>query len=324
MGRHYLITGVAGFIGSHLLARLLATGNRVTGLDNFLTGTQANLDAVLALDPGYGALFRMIRGDVRSLEDCTAAMSGVDAVFHEAAIGSVPWSLADPLLTHQTNVTGFLHICEAARACGVRRVVYASSSAVYGDSAVVPNVEAVLGHALSPYASSKRCDELFAESFARCFGLELVGLRYFNVFGPRQDPNGAYAAVIPKWLQAMQGNVPCAIYGNGASTRDFCYVDNVVDANCLAAGAALQELAPVFNVAAGKQTTLLALHSMMAKAVGEYFQIAVPAPGFEAPRAGDIVHSCADITKARRELGYEPACGVEEGIVRYVAEQARQ
>jgi len=286
----------------------------VRGIDNFLTGKQANIDSVLAQNPHDAARFDFLRGDIRKPDDCEKAMQGIDVVLHHAAVGSVPWSIQEPILAHECNVTGFLNVLEAAKNHGVKRIVYASSSAVYGDSPLSPNVESQIGAALSPYAASKRCNELYAESYARAYSLELVGLRYFNVFGPRQDPNGAYAAVIPKWLQAMRQKQSCIIYGNGESTRDYCYIDNVVHANLLAASAPLQAPAPVYNIAVGAATSLSDLHKIMSEALAERAAIQVAAPTFAPPRQGDILHSRADISKAQRELGYHAICTVAEGI----------
>ena len=312
-----LITGVAGFIGSHLLREALDRGHEVVGVDNFLTGKMSNIEAVL--QSGGSDRFELRRQDIRDLPDMIAASAGCDTIFHEAAIGSVPWSIDDPLLAHSTNLTGFLNILEAAKKNHVRRVVYASSSAVFGDSDHLPATEGIEGNCLSPYASSKRSQEIYAQSYARCYGMQIVGLRYFNVFGARQDPNGAYAAVIPKWGLRMAQGKPCIIFGDGQSTRDYCHVSNIVKANFLAAQADLEKsgdegIAPALNIGCGAQTSLLSLFQMMQQAFENHQNIQVPAPIFEPPRAGDIVHSAADISKATRVIGFLPNVSVQKGL----------
>ena len=312
--RTWLVTGGAGFIGSHLVAHLLRLGQRVRVLDNFATGRRSNLEGISAAAP-KGA-FELVEGDIRDLATCERACQGTDLVLHQAALGSVPRSILDPLATHAVNVTGFLHVLQGARAAGVKRVVYASSSSVYGDHPVLPKVEESIGRQLSPYAVSKYSDELYAEVFGKAYGLELVGLRYFNVFGPRQDPSGPYAAVIPLWFEALLGGQPPLVNGDGSTSRDFCFVDNVVQANLLAATTTSPEaLGQAYNVAFGERTTLLQLIELMRGALlqlrpGLTFQ---PASHRDF-RAGDIQHSLADISKASRLLGYRPTTSVRDGI----------
>ncbi|WP_414660876.1 SDR family oxidoreductase [Horticoccus sp. 23ND18S-11] len=313
----WLVTGSAGFIGSNLLEKLLLLDQRVVGLDNFSTGHRRNLDAVRALvTPAQWARFRFIEGDVCALEVCQAACAGVDHVLHHAALGSVPRSLDHPLRSHASNVDGFMHMLVAAREAGVKRFVFASSSSVYGDHPGLPKVEDAIGRPLSPYAATKRIDEIYADVFRRCYQLPVVGLRYFNVFGPRQDPNGAYAAVIPKWFAAMRAGEAVTINGDGRTSRDFCYIENVVQANLLAvAAAAPQELPPVFNVACGESTTLLELHAHMSGLLDTLGpQGKVRAPAFQPERAGDVRHSLASIELARTRLGFEPTHRLAEGL----------
>jgi UDP-N-acetylglucosamine 4-epimerase len=327
--RTWLVTGVAGFIGSNLLEALLKRGQRVVGLDNFSTGFRHNLEQVCqAVEPAQWARLRFIEGDIRSLETCRAACEGVDVVLHEAALGSVPRSIEDPIASHESNVTGFLNMLVAARDAGVKRFVYAASSAAYGDHPGLPKVEETIGRPLSPYGAGKYMNELYADVFGRCYGLATVGLRYFNVFGPRQDPEGAYAAVIPKWIAAMLRGEEVVVYGDGETARDFCHIDNVVQANLLAASVDEPEaLNRVYNVALGEQTSLNELHASLAKLLAERDPgFAAPAPAYRDFRAGDVRFSRADITKARILLGFRPACRVHEGLRRaldwYVARLA--
>jgi UDP-N-acetylglucosamine 4-epimerase len=316
--RTWLVTGVAGFIGSHLLETLLADGQQVVGLDNFATGHRHNLALVReAVGEAAWAGFRFIEGDIRDPQACAQACQGVDHVLHQAALGSVPRSIADPATTNAANVTGFLNMLVAARDAGVQRFVYAASSSTYGDHPGLPKVEDVIGKPLSPYAVTKLVNELYAEVFGRCYGLQSVGLRYFNVFGPRQDPEGAYAAVIPKWAAAMLAAEAVYINGDGETSRDFCFVDNAVQANLLAATvedpAAVNQ---VYNVAVGDQTDLKQLHAMLAAGL----QAACPSLGTVAPpvhrdfRPGDVRHSRADIGKARERLGYAPTHRIADGM----------
>ena len=306
----WLVTGAAGFIGSHLVEALLAGGQRVVGLDNFATGHRTNVEAA---SRGAGGRFLMIEGDVRDPEACREAIDGADVVLHQAALGSVPRSLADPLTTDAVNVHGFLNVAWAAKEAGIQRMVYASSSSVYGDHPALPKVEAEVGAPLSPYAVSKKTNELYARSFTDHYGMEVVGLRYFNVFGPRQDPEGPYAAVIPRWFAALADGQPCTIHGDGETSRDFCYVANVVQANLRAA------LAPgaggVYNVAYGERTTLNELYAAIRDRVAERVPEAAGLdPIYTDFRAGDVRHSLADVSRARRDLGYEPAYDVTDGL----------
>jgi UDP-N-acetylglucosamine 4-epimerase len=310
-GRTWLVTGAAGFIGSHLAGQLLKLDQEVIGLDNFATGKRENLPAGI----------RFIEGDIRSLDACERACAGVDVVLHQAALGSVPRSIDDPIASTQANVAGFLNMLVAARDAGVERFVYASSSAVYGDHPVLPKVEAVTGRAMSPYGLTKQINELYADVFDACYGYKAIGLRYFNVFGPRQDPNGAYASVIPAWIGALlRGQVPY-INGDGAAARDFCHVDNVVQANLLAATvddpAALGQ---AYNIALGDQTSLLELYAMIRDGVARRFPGAgqVKAVHREA-RRGDLQFSRADISKAARLLGYRPALRIMAGLEQTIA-----
>jgi UDP-N-acetylglucosamine 4-epimerase len=317
--RRWLVTGAAGFIGSALVSKLLELGQEVVGLDNFATGHQRNLDDVLA---GASApsreRFRFIRGDIRELASCAAAAAGADYVLHQAALGSVPRSISDPATTHAANVDGTFNMLVAARDAKVRRFVYASSSSVYGDDPTLPKVEARTGRPLSPYAATKAVDELYADIFQRCYGLEVAGLRYFNVFGPRQDPNGAYAAVIPRWIAALLHDEACQIHGDGETSRDFCYVENAVQANLLAACATSAEtVGAVFNVACGDRTSLRDLYSMIRARVAAlpgHGAAAGREPQMQPFRAGDIRHSQADISQAVRLLGYAPTHWIHDAM----------
>jgi UDP-N-acetylglucosamine/UDP-N-acetyl-alpha-D-glucosaminouronate 4-epimerase len=313
----WLVTGVAGFIGSNLLEALLKLDQRVRGLDNFTTGRNANLEEVrLQVSSGQWQRFSMIQGDVRDYESCLRASKDVDYVLHEAALGSVPRSVENPVDSHASNVTGFLNIALAARENRVCRFVYASSSSVYGDLLESPKTEAKTGKPLSPYAATKLVNELYAGVFAQCYGFESVGLRYFNVFGPRQDPGGPYAAVIPKWIAAMVGNEPVYINGDGETSRDFCYVENVVQANLLAATEPDPEAVnQVYNVAVGECTTLRQLFDTLRTHLAAYYPDAANCkPVYRPFRPGDVRHSMADISKAIRLLGYEPSHRFEHGI----------
>lgn len=314
--RTWLITGVAGFIGSNLLETLLKLDQTVVGLDNFATGHQRNLDEVQTLvSPQQWARFRFIEGDIRSLDDCRRACEGVDYVLHQAALGSVPRSLADPITTNAANIDGFLNMLVAARDAGVQSFTYAASSSTYGDHPGLPKVEDLIGKPLSPYAVTKYVNELYADVFARAYGFTTIGLRYFNVFGKRQDPAGAYAAVIPKWTAAMIAGDDVFINGDGETSRDFCFVDNAVQANLLAAtateaGARNQ----VYNVAVGDRTTLNQLLEALRQALGENGVRYDKAPVYRDFRAGDVRHSQADIGKAARLLGYAPTHDILAGI----------
>lgn len=311
--RTWLVTGVAGFIGSNLLQELLSLGQRVVGLDDFSTGYQGNLDEVLSDD--LGGTFRLVEGDIRELDACRAACAGVDYVLHQAALASVPRSIDDPLRNTQVNVEGFLNVLVAARDARVRRVVYASSSAVYGDSTDVPQSEDRVGHVLSPYAAAKKTNELYAEVFQRTYGLQSVGLRYFNVFGRRQDPDGAYAAVIPRWVSNLLNGEACDIYGDGETSRDFIYVANAVQANLLASTVHEDATGEVYNIACGQETSLNELFRMIRLGLTGYQpSVAQQEPMYDGFRPGDIRRSVANISKARRRLGYEPTVSVAEGL----------
>jgi UDP-N-acetylglucosamine 4-epimerase len=319
--RRWLLTGVAGFIGSHLLEYLLRHGQEVVGLDNLSTGHRANLDDVRSrLSEGDWKRFQFVEGDITREQDVARAMEGVELVLHQAALGSVPKSIEDPLSTHASNVTGFVHILNHARLAGVKRVVYASSSAVYGDAEDLPAREDRIGRPLSPYAVSKRMNEQYAEVFERCYGLVSVGLRYFNVFGPRQDPQGAYAAVIPRWIAALLKHREVEIYGDGETSRDFCHVDNIVHANVLAATADLPSSGPrVFNVGLGRATSLNELfQSLRAEAARLDPSVAKTEAARRPFREGDIRHSCADAGRIRDVLGFAPVKEVAQGLAETV------
>src|SRR5436190_4080010 len=315
--RTWLITGAAGFIGSNIVETLLKLNQKVGGLDNFATSTKRNLEQVRKLvAPSQWRQFKFIEGDIRDLKVCQRACQGVDFVLHQAALGSVPRSIEDPLNSNESNVTGFLNMLVAARDHRVQRFVYASSSAIYGDHPGLPKVEAVIGGPLSPYAVTKYVNELYADVFARCYGVETIGLRYFNVFGPRQDPNGPYAAVIPKWSAAMARNELIFINGDGKTSRDFCYVANVVQANLLAATADNPEAVnQVYNVAVCARTTLNELFELLrCKLVTFFPHLAHCRPAYRSFRPGDVRHSEADISKAARLLEYQPSHTIAQGL----------
>lgn len=320
--RRWLVTGAAGFIGSHLLQTLLASGQHVTTLDDFSTGHAHNYAKVrAAVGEDNWRRHTAITGDIADEATCRAACAGADIVLHEAALGSVPRSLADPLATHRANATGFLTMLVAARDAKVQRFVYAASSSTYGDSPSLPKVEDVIGRPLSPYAVTKYLDELYADVFGRGYGMPTIGLRYFNVFGARQDPNGAYAAVIPRWIAAMLEGRECVINGDGETSRDFCYVRNVVQANLRAALTSDAEaIGRVYNVAVGERTTLNQLHAALAAAIEAARPgLRVAAPSHAPFRAGDVRHSLAEISLARRLLGYEPSHTIHAGMAETVA-----
>lgn len=313
--RKWLVTGCAGFIGSNLLETLLKLGQTVTGLDNFATGHQHNLDEVRdSVTPEQWARFTFIEGDIRDLEACRRAAQGVDFVLHQAALGSVPRSLKDPITTNEVNIGGFLNMLVAARDAEVKSFVYAASSSTYGDHPALPKVEDNIGNPLSPYAVTKYVNELYADVFARSYGFESVGLRYFNVFGKRQDPNGAYAAVIPKWTAAMIQGEDVTINGDGETSRDFCFVDNAVQANILAAMAAPEGRNQVYNVAVSGRSTLNQLFGFLVQALGNQDVAYGKKPVYADFRAGDVRHSQADVSKAGRLLGYEPTHTVLQGL----------
>jgi UDP-N-acetylglucosamine 4-epimerase len=329
----WLITGVAGFIGSNLLETLLKLNQRVVGLDNFATGHQRNLDEVQTLvKPSQWTNFRFIKGDIRNLDDCQKAMifchSGagdyssndkgiaVEYVLHQAALGSVPRSIEDPILTNQSNIDGYLNVLVAARDAKVKRLVYAASSSTYGDHPDLPKVEGKIGKPLSPYAVTKYVNELYADVFGKTYGLQSMGLRYFNVFGSRQDPDGAYAAVIPKWIASMIKNEPVYINGDGETSRDFCFIENVCQVNLLAATsentAALNQ---VYNVAVGDRTSLNQLYEQLQLNLATiYPHLKQAKPLYREFRGGDVRHSLADITKAKTLLGYQPKHHVNDGL----------
>ncbi len=316
----WLVTGAAGFIGSALVEALLGLEQEVVALDNFATGKRENLHDALEASGADSRGLQFIEGDVCDLEVCKPACREIDIVLHQAALGSVPRSLEDPYASHDANVNGFLRLALAARDAGVRRVVFASSSSVYGDRIDLPQREHSTGAPLSPYAATKRIDETYAGVLGRCFGQDFIGLRYFNVFGRRQDPNGAYAAVIPKWIARLKSGQPCEVNGDGTQTRDFCYVDNAVQANLLAATAGAQAAGRVFNVGCGDRTSLLELFDTLRRLVAESVPEAGEAqPLHVAARAGDLQNSQADISLIREHLGYQPTHRVAEGLKETVA-----
>ncbi|EXE14248.1 wbgU [Acinetobacter sp. 983759] len=312
----WLVTGVAGFIGSNLLETLLKLDQIVIGLDNFATGYQHNLDEVQSLvTPEQWANFKFYEGDIHNFEDCQKACAGVDYVLHQAALGSVPRSIADPITTNAANITGFLNMLTAARDAEVKSFTYAASSSTYGDHPALPKVEENIGKPLSPYAVTKYVNELYAEVFARTYGFKTIGLRYFNVFGKRQDPNGAYAAVIPKWTAAMIAGDDVFINGDGETSRDFCFIENTVQANILAATTQNEQAKnQVYNVAVGDRTTLNDLFNAIKNALNENEITYVKKPIYRDFRAGDVRHSQASINKIQSLLGYEPAKKINQGI----------
>ena len=321
----WLITGVAGFIGSNLLETLLKLDQKVVGLDNFATGHQRNLDEVQSLVTAeQWARFQFIEGDIRNLDDCNKACESVDYVLHQAALGSVPRSINDPITTNATNIDGFLNMLVAARDAQVKSFTYAASSSTYGDHPGLPKVEEVIGKPLSPYAVTKYVNELYADVFAKTYGFQTIGLRYFNVFGKRQDPDGAYAAVIPKWTAAMIKDEEVFINGDGETSRDFCYIDNTVQANLLAATTSKPEANnQVYNVAVGDRTTLNQLFSAIQVALqANGINHDVP-PTYREFRAGDVRHSQANVDKAKTLLGYEPKYAINDGIAEAMPWYAR-
>ncbi len=313
----WLITGVAGFIGSNLLERLLKLEQRVNGLDNLSSGHQKNLEEVRALvSDEQWARFRFTQGDITELAACHRACAGVDYVLHQAALGSVPRSIAEPLPTHNANVTGFLNMLVAARDARVQSFVYASSSAVYGNNPDLPKTEDKVGKPLSPYAATKAMNEVYADVFARSYGFASIGLRYFNVFGPRQDPEGAYAAVIPKWIASLLKTEPVYINGDGETSRDFCFIENVMQANLLAARATKPDAVnQVYNIAFGERATLNELFAQIQDLLrGHNPALPEQRPVYRDFREGDVRHSLADISKARRLLGYAPGFRLSDGL----------
>lgn len=313
----WLVTGAAGFIGSNLVETLLKLDQNVVGLDNFATGFQHNLDQIkAAVSDAQWARFHFIKGDIRELKDCAAACDRVDFVLHHAALGSVSRSIEDPILTNANNVTGFLNMLVAARDAKVKRFVYAASSSTYGDHPGLPKVEAVIGKPLSPYAVTKYVNEMYADVFSRCYGTESIGLRYFNIFGPRQDPHGAYAAVIPQWIAALIRNQTVHVNGDGETSRDFCFVENVMQANILAALTTKPEaINQVYNIALNDRTTLNHLYGSMKELLRERFpHVANHEPKYVGFRSGDVRHSQADISKAQSLLGYAPTHRIDAGL----------
>jgi len=312
----WLVTGVAGFIGSNLLEALLKLNQTVTGLDNFSTGYQHNLDQVeKAVTPGQWSNFTFIKGDIRDPETCRKACEKQDYVLHEAALGSVPRSVEDPALTNDNNITGHLNMLIAARDTNVKRFVYAASSSTYGDHPGLPKKEDKIGRPLSPYAVTKYVNELYADVFASTYGLKSTGLRYFNVFGRRQDPQGAYAAVIPLWFASLINGKTVYINGDGETSRDFCYIDNCVQANILAATTDGTDACGVYNIAFGERTTLNELFQIIRERVSTNHPKAVDVqPEYRNFRSGDVRHSLADISKARQSIGYEPQFSVTRGL----------
>ena len=315
----WLITGVAGFIGSNLLEHLLKLNQKVVGLDNFATGHQHNLDEVKCLvttEQWQG--FNFIEGDIRNYQDCEKVLtnngSGVDYVLHQAALGSVPRSIADPLNTNATNITGFLNMLQASKEAKVKSFTYAASSSTYGDHPALPKVEKNIGNPLSPYAVTKYVNELYAGVYASTYGFKSIGLRYFNVFGKRQDPNGAYAAVIPKWTSSILNDKEVFINGDGETSRDFCYIDNTVQINILAACSKDNAKNEVYNVAVGDRTTLNELYKGIKNALINHGKKIIIKPQYLDFRAGDVRHSQADISKAVTKLGYEPKYNILTGI----------
>jgi UDP-N-acetylglucosamine 4-epimerase len=314
-GGLWLVTGAAGFIGSNIVETLLRDGQRVRALDNFATGFRHNIEAVkAAVGPDAAQRLEFVEGDIRDRGACVAVMEGVSHVSHQAGLGSVPRSLADPLTTNDVNVGGFLNVMEAARRAGVQSFVYAASSSTYGDEPNLPKVEHRIGDPLSPYAVSKLVNEIYARNYKRCYGFRATGLRYFNVFGPRQDPDGAYAAVIPKWTAAMLVDREITINGDGKTSRDFCFVANAVEANIRAALASEEGQGEVYNVAVGHRTTLNELFGLLKDELSRLQVHYSRAPQHAEFRAGDVRHSQADISKARELLGYDPQFDVKAGL----------
>lgn len=314
--KKWLVTGVAGFIGSNLLETLLKLNQQVVGLDNFATGYQKNLDEVKSLvTEKQWQSFTFIEGDIRDFTTCQQALYDVDYVLHQAALGSVPRSIADPITSNAANVTGFLNMLEASKQAKVKSFVYAASSSTYGDHPALPKVEENIGKPLSPYAVTKYVNELYANVYARTYDFNCIGLRYFNVFGRRQDPDGAYAAVIPKWTAAMIKGEQVFINGDGETSRDFCYIDNTVQMNILAALGSAEAKNEVYNVALGDRTTLNELYASIKAALIENEVNISLEPEYRDFRPGDVRHSQADISKAKHKLGYDPQYRIQQGIL---------
>lgn len=311
----WLVTGAAGFIGSNIIETLLRRGEKVRALDNFATGHAANLQGVRqSVGEELWNNFKFVEGDVRNNKFCMEAVEGVDHVLHQAGLGSVPRSLSNPIATNETNITGFLNMLESARLAKVKSFVYAASSSTYGDEPNLPKIEDRIGNPLSPYAVTKYVNELYAAVYLRCYGFRATGLRYFNVFGPRQDPDGAYAAVIPKWIKSMIRGNDILINGDGETSRDFCYVANAVEANLKAALAPVEAQGAVYNVAVGERTTLNVLFKMLGEELSRLQIHYDKAPKFQEFRAGDVRHSQADISKAKNALYYDPKFTLQRGL----------
>lgn len=315
--KKWLITGVAGFIGSHLLETLLKHNQIVFGLDNFITGNQSNLDKVrnLVTDSLWNN-FKFIEGDICNIDTCRQSVKSIDFVLHQAALGSVPRSIENPLLTNATNISGFLNMLDSSKNANVKSFIYAASSSTYGDHPDLPKVENNIGNPLSPYGLTKYVNELYADIFNRAYEFKSIGLRYFNVFGPRQDPNGAYAAVIPKWINLMLNQQEVIINGDGTTSRDFCYIENAVQANILAAVARPEAHNNIYNVAVGDRTSLNELVHLLQKSLKEFNFNYTKDPIYQSFREGDVLHSMADISKAKLILGYDPEFNVESGLLK--------
>jgi len=314
----WLITGVAGFIGSNLLEALLKLDQRVIGLDNFSTGHQRNLNEVKTLVTSeQWANFNLNQGDIRNLDDCRRACEGTHYVLHQAALGSVPRSIENPIITNQNNIDGFLNMLVAAQDAKVKSFVYAASSSTYGDHPDLPKVEDKIGKPLSPYAVTKLVNELYADVFARAYGFKAIGLRYFNIFGRRQDPDGAYGAVIPKWIAAMIKNEPVYINGDGETSRDFCYIENAIQANLLAATTNHEDATnQVYNIAVGDRTSLNQLYTYLRdNLINKFEHLRDAKPVYREFRTGDVRHSLADVSKAAHLIGYRPTHRINEGII---------
>jgi len=311
----WLVTGAAGFIGSNLVEALLLLNQRVVGLDNFATGHQYNLDEVMTeISEKQWQKFKFIEGDIREYQTCETALEGVDYVLHQAALGSVPRSIAEPLTSNEANITGFLNMLQAAKESDVKSFTYAASSSTYGDHPALPKIEENIGNPLSPYAVTKYVNELYAGVYARTYGFKTIGLRYFNVFGKRQDPDSAYAAVIPRWASAMIKDEEVFIHGDGETSRDFCFIENTVQMNILAATASDAAKDQIYNVALGDRTSLNDLFSAIKDALNKN-QINIKLePIYRDFRAGDVRHSRADISKAKKALGYQPRFNILKGL----------
>ena len=315
--KNWLITGVAGFIGSNLLETLLKLDQNVVGLDNFSTGFQHNLDEVEKLvTPEQWKRFKFIKGDICSIDDCNIACKGADYVLHQAALGSVPRSIVDPITTNANNISGFLNMLVAGRDANVTQFVYAASSSTYGDHPDLPKQEDIIGNPLSPYAVTKLVNELYCSVFAKTYGFNPIGLRYFNIFGQRQDPDGAYAAVIPKWFAALLKDETIFINGDGETSRDFCFIDNCVQANIMAATSEKDEANnQVYNVAFGERTSLTELFMLIKDRVTPvHAEAGTTQPTYRDFRAGDVRHSLADISKANNLIGYSPEYSISAGL----------